>query len=85
MSNDPNVESDTVEFRKLDDQQEIARLCVNVTPRLRAFLRENVWEDWPEQWLCSASGVEVNMEPYSEEQWWQLILERIPTEDGIAQ
>lgn len=85
MSNDTNVESDAVEYRKLTDECEIARLCVNVTPRLRAFLRENVWEDWPESWLRVADGVEVGMEPFSEDEWWQLIHERIPTEVGVAQ
>lgn len=84
MMNDVDVEMDDVDvempqYRK-PDEQEIARLCQNVTPKLRAFLRQNVWESWPEEWLRAAEGTEVGMVPFSENQWMELILERIPVE-----
>jgi hypothetical protein len=60
---------------------EIARLCVNVTPRVRALLRAEVWESWPEDWLAGSDGCEVGMVPFTEADWLGLIHERIPTQE----
>ena len=60
--------------------QLIERLCVNITPAMRRFCRDNFGNpQYPEEWL---RGVECpdpdNAQPFTSEFWWKQIISALP-------
>jgi hypothetical protein len=74
---------DTVANRKYTED-EIRALCVNVTRRVRDFLRAQLYEQWPEDFLRGSDGVPVDgsgaLTPPTEDDWLTWANERIPYE-----
>ena len=66
---------------------EVKNLCRKVTPEIRAFCQKNMnGAEWPEIWLQSnvTKFPEQSFEhapPYTVEQWWIFIFDRIVTPD----
>jgi hypothetical protein len=60
--------------------EEVTRLCANVTPRIREYCAVNMFAgaEFPEFFLSGCTGSDDGVGPFSEEQWWEIILERIP-------
>jgi hypothetical protein len=76
---------DTVAYRKYNED-EIRALCANVTPRVRDFMRAQLYEQWPEDFLRGSDGVPVDdagtLTPPTEDDWLTWANERIPYEQG---
>jgi len=56
----------------------ITRMCVNVTPEMRAFcLKHLEYAYWPEEWARGVQGIETATEPFTEQFLWEMLNDTI--------
>ena len=67
-------------------EAEVAHQCRNVTPTMREFCISHMgFRNWPELLIQGADKERgdnlLAVEPFSEAQWWEIIIERVDSYD----
>ena len=66
-------------------EAEVTHLCTNVTPKIRDFCCTHMAPDFPEDFVrgtCKTPAEDLTAAPpFTEEQWWGFINERIVSPD----